>query len=197
APPDPDFIALSAQPINVIVIADTDILADRFWVQVSNFLGMQVPNPIADNANFLINALDNLGGNDDLISLRSRGEYTRPFEVVEEIQRDAEAQFRDRERELQSKLQETEAKIAEMQSSQDGSGELLLSADQRSAIDEFRDEQVRTRKELRNVQHELQKNIESLGTRLKLINIGLIPVLVAAFAIGSSVISVRRRRRRA
>ena len=195
APPDQDFVAESSEPINLIVVADTDILADRFWVQVSNFLGMQVPNPIADNANFLINALDNLGGNDDLISLRSRGEYARPFEVVEEIQRDAEAQFRDRERELQAKLQETEAKIAEMQSSQDGSGELLLSADQRGAIDEFRAEQVRTRKELRNVQHELQKNIERLGAQLKVINIGLIPLLIAAFAIGSSVLSVRRRRR--
>ena len=178
--------------INVIVVADTDLLADRFWVRMERFLGMQVPNPFANNADFLINAVDNLGGNDDLISLRSRGVYARPFEVVERIKRDAEGQFREREKALQAKLKETEAKLKELRQRPDSGGESLLSPEQRKEMEMFRKEQLATRKELRTVQHELGRNIEQLGTWLKAINIGLVPLLVALLAFGASVVRQRR-----
>ena len=179
--------------INVIVVADTDILADRFWVRMERMLGMEVPNPFANNADFLINAVDNLGGNDDLISLRSRGAFSRPFEVVNQIQREAEAQFRDQEQALQAKLKETEGKLQELQRKPEGSGEALLSSEQRKEIELFRGEQLKTRKQLRGVQHDLQKNIERLGMRLKFINIGAIPLLLSVFALGISVYRARRQ----
>ncbi len=193
APVDENFTAKSASPINVIVIADTDILADRFWVRYENFLGMQMPQAFANNADFLINAIDNLGGNDDLISLRSRGEYSRPFVVVQQIRRDAESQFRDRERALRTKLEETETKMQQLQKKREEGGEYLLSPEQKKEIELFRKEQLKTRKELRAVQHDLQKNIERLGSMLKFINIGLIPILISVFAIGVSVYRIRRQ----
>ena len=193
APDDEKFLAKSASPINVIVVSDTDILADRFWVSYQNFLGMQMPQAFANNADFLINAIDNLGGNDDLISLRSRGEYSRPFTVVQQIQKDAEAQFRDREQALQTKLEETETKIEALQQGSGGAGESILSPEQRKEIDLFRKEQLKTRKELRAVQHDLQKNIEQLGTKLKLLNIGLIPFLILLLAVGLSVFKLQRQ----
>lgn len=192
APGNPNHLKASKGPVNLIVVADTDVLADRFWVRMERFLNMRVPNPFANNADFLINAVDNLGGNDDLISLRSRGEYTRPFKVVEEIRRDAEAQFRDQEQALQAKLKETETKLQELQTNSDAGGEALLSPEQRKEIELFRAEQLKTRKQLRAVQHDLQKNIERLGTRLKFINIGAIPLLLSLFAIGAAVVRARR-----
>ena len=189
---DPGFTAKSAAPINVIVVADTDILSDRFWVRFQNFLGMQMPQAIANNADLLINGIDNLGGNDDLISLRSRGEYSRPFTVVQKIRRDAESQFRNQERALQAKLKETETKMQELQQRDEG-GNYLVSPEQRIEIDSFRREQLKTRKELRAVQHDLQKNIEKLGSKLKFINIGLIPILISIFAIGISVYRSRHQ----
>jgi ABC-type uncharacterized transport system involved in gliding motility auxiliary subunit len=191
---DPDFLAESRSPVSLILVADTDILSDRFWVQVQNYLGVRVPTPIADNADFLINALDNLGGNDDLISLRSRGKSSRPFTVVERIQREAEAQFRDQERALQQKLEETEKKIHELQQQKDQDSVALLSPEQKQAIDNFRAEQVATRKALRSVQHDLRRNIESLGTQLRLVNIGLIPALMGVIALGVGAIRTLRRR---
>ena len=193
APADDKFLNKSASSINVIVVADTDILADRFWVNYRNFLGMQMPQAFANNADFLINAVDNLGGNDDLISLRSRGEYSRPFTVVQQIQKDAEAQFRDRERALQAKLEETESKIEALQQQSGGASEVILTPEQRKEIDLFRKEQLKTRKELRAVQHDLQKNIEQLGTRLKFYNIGLVPILILLFAVGLSLFKLRRQ----
>ena len=152
-----------------------------------------MPQPFANNADFLINAVDNLGGNDDLISLRSRGEYSRPFTVVQQIQKDAEAKFRDREQELQTKLEETEAKIEALQQQSGGAGEMILTPEQRKEIELFRTEQIRTRKDLRSVQHELQKNIEQLGTKLKFYNIALVPLLILLFAVGLSLFKLRRQ----
>lgn len=192
APGNPTHLKSSVKPINLIVVADTDILADRFWVRMERFLDMRVPNPFANNADFLINAVDNLGGNDDLISLRSRGEYSRPFKVVAEIQREAETAYRDQEQALRATLKDTETKLQELQTKPDGGGEALLSPAQRKEIELFRGEQLKTRKQLRAVQHDLQKNIERLGTRLKFLNIGAIPLLLSLFAIGAALLRTRR-----
>ncbi len=190
---DPEFIAESRGPINLVVIADTDLLADRFWVKMQSFLGINVPSAISDNANLVINALENLGGNDDLISLRSRGEYARPFTRVETLQREAESRFRERERELQAKLEETEQKIRELQTQKVEGSALLLSPEQKREIELFRQEQVKTRKALRAVQHDLRKNIERLGTQLRFANMGLIPLLIAVLAIGVGMARMRKR----
>ncbi len=179
--------------IDVVLVGDTDILADHFWIRMQNFFGVQIPQSIANNGDFVVNTLDNLAGNTDLISLRSRGEFSRPFTVVEQIRRDAEARFREQEQALQSRLEETEQKIAQLQQ-EGGEGALLLSQEQADEIEKFRLEQISTRKELRAVQHELQKNIERLGTQLKFINIGLIPLLIALLAL---VAGLRRARVRA
>ena len=194
APQDEDFVAEAATSINIIVVADTDLLSDRFWVRFNNFAGMRIPESFGNNADFLINAVDNLGGNDDLIGLRSRGQYARPFEVVQQIQREAESQFRERERALQERLSETERKLAELQS-QETDSEMLLTAEQKAEIDRFRQEQVKTRKELRAVQHDLQRNIERLGTTLKFVNTALVPLLILILAIFISLISIRKHRR--
>lgn len=193
APADTGFVAKSTSPINVIVVADTDILADRFWVRFQNFLGMQMPQAFANNADFLINSIDNLGGNDDLISLRSRGEYSRPFVVVQQIRRDAEAQFRDQERALQAKLKEAEAKMQQLQAQRGEGGDYMLSQEQKNEINSFHKERLKTRKELRAVQHDLRKNIEKLGSMLKFINIGLIPILISIFAVGISIYRFRHQ----
>ena len=195
-PFDQDYVSpqqlLKEGEINAIVVADTDILSDEFWISQQDFFGVQVPQPTADNGNFVINALENMSGSSDLISLRNRGEYARPFTVVDDIRRDAESEFREQQQMLETKLAETEKKIAELQQEKTGS-ELLLSDAQRAEIDKFRLEQVNTRKELRAVQHELQKNIEQLGTVLKFINIGLTPLLIVLFALTAGMLRSRRK----
>lgn len=184
--------ALKDGSVNMVLVADTDILSDIFWVRTQSFFGVDIPQPIANNGDFVVNTLENLSGNTDLISLRSRGEFSRPFEVVEAIRREAEDKFRDRERELQARLTETEQRILALQSDS-GDSNLILSKEQNAEIEKFQQEQLKTRKELRSVQHELQKNIESLGTKLKFINIGLVPILVMFAAIGLGLYRTQRR----
>jgi ABC-type uncharacterized transport system involved in gliding motility auxiliary subunit len=178
--------------VSLILVADTDILSDMFWIRTQSFFGIDIPQAIANNGDFVINAAEILSGSSDLVSLRSRGEFSRPFEVVEDIRREAEQQFREQERALQAKLEETEQKIKALQT-EGSEGGLILTPEQAAEIEVFRQEQIKTRKELRAVQHELQKNIERLGTQLKFVNIGLMPILIAAFAIGAGVYRTRRR----
>lgn len=179
--------------INVIVVADTDILTDLFWIREQSYFGVDLPQPIADNGNFIVNALDNLSGSNDLINLRTRGEFTRPFDRVEAIRRDAELKFREREQELQSKLEQTEKKIREFLQQGEGSNQ-ILTPEQNKEMEKYRQIRVETRKELRSVQHELKKNIEQLGTWLRVINIGLIPLLVIIIAIITGIYRINRRK---
>lgn len=183
----------SADNINVIAVADTDLLSDRMWVQVQDFFGQRVPQPFADNAGFAINALDNLSGSDALISVRSRGRFSRPFEVVEALQREAEAQFRVKEEDLQQRLAETDQKLASLQN-QDPSKALELTPEQQAAVQQFIAEKLRIRKELREVRYQLNAEIEALGRTLKLVNILLVPALLT---LGVLALWLWRRRKAA
>lgn len=188
-------LAESTEPINVIVVADTDVLQDRFWVQTQQFLGQRIAVPLAANNSFVTNALDNLTGSHDLISVRNRGSSSRPFTLVRAIQQEAEQRFRQKEQALQQRLKATERKIQELQNKKEDQTTVILSAEQQAALDGFRQELVATRKELRSVQHELQKNIESLEGIVKFLNVGFMPLVVVVGGLLISAYTVRRRQR--
>ncbi|AQZ33037.1 ABC transporter [Pseudomonas sp. LPH1] len=181
-----------ADNINVIAVADTDILSDRMWVQVQDFFGQRMPQPWSDNGSFTINALDNLTGSEALISVRSRGRFSRPFVVVEELQRAAEQRFRDKEQALQARLAETEQQLAALQQSDDPN--LELTPEQQGALQRFIQQKLEIRKELREVRYQLNADIEALGRTLKIINIALVPALLT---LGVLALWLWRRRRRA
>ncbi len=187
-------LAKSVEPINLILVADTDLLRDQFWVQIRDFFGQQVAVRTSGNADFVINAIENLSGGNALIGLRSRGDSARPFDLVRGLQQDAEAKFRKREQELEGKLNETEKKLSELQTGKEQDGDFILSKEQEQAIEDFRAEMVAIRKDLRNVQLALRRDIDRLDAWLKFVNIGLIPLLVAAAAITLGVLRRRRRR---
>lgn len=188
-------LAESTEPINVIVVADTDVLQDRFWVQTQQFLGQRIAIPLSANNSFVTNALDNLTGSHDLISVRNRGSSSRPFTLVRAIQQEAEQRFRQKEQALQQRLKDTERKIQELQNKKEDQTTVILSAEQQAALDGFRQELVATRKELRSVQHELQKNIESLEGIVKFLNVGFMPLVVVVGGLLISAYNVRRRQR--
>jgi ABC-type uncharacterized transport system involved in gliding motility auxiliary subunit len=188
-------LAESQGPINVIVVADTDMLYDQFWLRTQDLFGQRLMVPTAANGDLALNALDNLSGSADLIGLRSRGKSTRPFEVVDSLRRAAEQQFLEQERQLNEKLAETQKRIQELQGKAQGAGGALLTPEQQEEIERAREEVLKTRQELRAVQRELNKDIELLEARVKFANIGLVPILVALVALTLALIRMQRRRR--
>ncbi len=192
----PAHRARTEGPANLVVGNDADILEDRFWVRVQDFFGQQVSTPFSDNGALLINLADSMAGGEALVSLRSRGESLRPFEMVEDIRRGAEAQFRQTERALQERLEATERRLRELRQGPgagQGQAATVITPEQRAEIDSAREEIRRTRGELRQVQLELRRDIEALETRLRLLNIALVPLMLTLFAIGLGLIRARRR----
>ncbi|MBS0249821.1 MAG: GldG family protein [Proteobacteria bacterium] len=178
--------------INVIVVADTDILADQFWVNTS--LGQDVAIPTAHNAAFVVGALENLSGSNALIALRGRGVKDRPFTLVEDLRRGAEQKFRAKEEALEDKLKTTQAELQKIQASGNG-GSAILSDQEQEAVEKFRGEMVDTRRELRNVKLALRQDIDNLGGWLKFANIGLVPLMLGMAAVGVSWRRTRQRRK--
>ena len=171
-------VLTATDKLNVIVVADTDILTDRLWVQVQNFFGQTIASPWANNGDFVLNSVDNLLGGSELISIRSRGRFSRPFTVVESLRLAAQSKYQKSADTLQRELEETEAELNEVESSQSDQNLLALSPEQEQAITQFQDEKLRIRKQLRDVRHQLDKDIEGLGATLKLINIIVLPLLL-------------------
>lgn len=166
-----------------MVVADSDVLSDRLWVQVQNFFGQQIVTPWADNGTLLLNAVENLSGQAELISIRSQGRYSRSFELVDELRRDAEERLLAQQELLEEQLSATEEKLLALEGARENSDTALLSNEQEAELLKFQEEKLKIRKQLRDVQHQLDQDIEALGTRLKLINILLIPALICVLAI--------------
>ena len=190
-------LASSSSEVNLLLFADTDLLSDRMWVQVGQFLGQRIPQPFANNGDLVINALDNLSGGADLVSIRSRGRYSRPFDRVIDLQRTADDRLRTEETELLDRLAETEQKLAELNQGEDGQLVGQVTPEIQTEIDQFNSELVDTRRRLRDVQFQLTEDIEQLGSRLKAINTALVPILLTILLLMTGYLRGQRRRRAA
>ena len=181
---------------NILIFADTDMLSNSIWTQKQDNFGKETFTPISDNGSLVINAVEYLSGGGELIALRTRGTSMRPFIVVEELQKKAETAYRETEKSLQNDLTITENKLRDLQrgasiATQDGAP--ILSKEQADTLQDFKDQIINIRKQLRDVQRDLRVDIEKLGLMLKLYNIWVAPILVAISAV--LVFLMRRRKR--
>jgi ABC-type uncharacterized transport system involved in gliding motility auxiliary subunit len=193
AGPPAAHLTKSAQPANIVIIADTDMLMDYMWVQMHEVFGQRVAQAFANNGDLVANILDNLSGSSALISVRGRATFSRPFERVEALRRQADDRLRSKALELQSELQQTETKLTELQNKRNDQSSLMLSPEQEAELKRFVAEKARVRKELRETQRGLDVDIDRLDSWLKLVNIAIAPLCVAVA--GVIILSLRRRRR--
>jgi ABC-type uncharacterized transport system involved in gliding motility auxiliary subunit len=191
--PDPNQLKESKEPGTVIVVGDVDMISDQYSVQVRNILGRQFATAINNNQAFVGNAVENLTGSNDLISLRSRGRSQRPFTKTAEIQARASEQWRQEEESLQKKLQDAEQRLNELQK---GNQERqVLDQEFAKTVEKLRAERAATRKRLREVKRDLREGYETLGVRVKVLNIALIPLFVVFAGAGIGIIRTMRKRR--
>ena len=202
APPEPpkepasavEPLKSSTQPINVVVVADTDMLDDRFWAQTRDFFGQRVVEPFANNSDFVANAVEVLAGGQDLVDLRSRGTVARPFEVVQRIQRSADDRYAAEQKSLEEKLKQAQAKLHSLTTGEGAGNAATLTAEQTKEIDKFRADMLTTRQQLRQVQAALRQDIGHLKVILEFFDIALMPIVVVVAAIVIAALRPRRRR---
>jgi ABC-type uncharacterized transport system involved in gliding motility auxiliary subunit len=195
AGPPVGHLAKSTAPANIVVIADTDLLMDYLWVQTREVFGQRIAQAFANNGDLVANILDNLSGTSALISIRGRATFSRPFERVAALRRQADDRLRGKALELQAELQQTEAKLTQLQSKRNDQSSLMLSPEQETELKRFVAEKARVRKELRETQRGLDVDINRLNSWLKVINIAVAPLCVAVA--GVIILALRRRRRTA
>lgn len=189
---EPGHLDHAAAPNEVLVVADTDVLSDRLWLETQNVLGPQVVQAFANNGDFVSNLVDNLSGSSALLSIRGRAGSQRPFTRVEGLRAEADQKYLTKKRELERELFETQRRLAELQPGKGGTA----SAEQKQEIEKFLQRKLAISKELRDVQHQLNAEIDALGLRVKFVNIVLVPALVALAGLLYGWRRGRRTRRR-
>ena len=200
AEPEPiagDHLAEATDSINVIVVADVDVLEDGGWVRElrlgNTLLGYDI---LADNGALALNAAEQMAGSRDLLELRGRGSFDRPFTLIEQMQRDAETEFLAKEQTLQEEIEQTRQRINDLQMARTdtGTAALVLTPEQQAEVDSLEETLLEKRKELREVQLNLRKDIEALETRLKILNTAAVPVLLCVLAMTMGGYNALRRR---
>ncbi|AXR07244.1 Gldg family protein [Salinimonas sediminis] len=175
---DPATFKATTDNLNVLVVADADMLADRFWVQQSQFFGETLHTPFANNGDFITNIVENLSGSNALISIRSRGQSARPFTRVATLQNKAQKRFREHELQLQDELASTEEQLAQLKNHQGQGGTIVITDEQQRTIDRYVEKRLKIRRELRDVRYELDRDIDQLGNWLKFVNIAAAPLVL-------------------
>jgi ABC-type uncharacterized transport system involved in gliding motility auxiliary subunit len=189
----PDADLVKSGTVNAIVVADADMLADQFWVSRQEMFGQDAVMPTAHNAALVLGALENLSGSNALIALRGRGVNERPFTWVEELRRNAERQFREKEQALEARLKSAQDELAKLQTS--GASGIVMSQKERDAMEQFRTVMLETRRELREVKRALRSDIDRLDGWLKFANIALVPLMIAFGGLGYTVLRGAGRRK--
>ena len=194
--PQPNTPALreSANDNSVILVADVDMLADGAAVDVQEMFGRKIVVPSNGNLAFALGMVEQFAAGNELISLRSRATAFRPLTVVRELEAQAQEQYFGKIQALEDELQKTNAKLQELQKAQGaaGKGGQILTAEQQAELERFRKRVAETRLELKEVRRSLRQDAEALVFWTKVVNIALMPILVALA--GLAIALVRRRR---
>ena len=193
---DSAVLSESKTPLDVILIADADILADRFWVIIRDFAGQRVPVPTANNGDFILNAIEALAGASNLMELRGRGSASRPFKVLQDIQKIASRKFEDKERELRQTISKTEKKLQQLRRRNPQGSTIVISERDRRDMEIMQREILTSRSELRKVRRSLTEEYQRLEMKLWFLNIALVPILLILLALVLAIVrSVKRQNR--
>jgi ABC-type uncharacterized transport system involved in gliding motility auxiliary subunit len=195
----PPALKESSQPINLVVVADVDMLSDEAWLNIQDGGDARIAMPVAHNADLVINAIENLAGGAALANLRGRGLSSRPFTTIDRIRSEAEAKYLATREELSKQLEGAQKKLASLETDPKAGagGAVLLTAEQQETVRTFRNQVLTLRAQLREVQRALQQDIEQLQNWVMLANIAAVPAIVAIVALIVALWRRARRQRRA
>lgn len=171
----------SLKPARILLVTDVDFLHDRFTVDAFSLAGQMMIQPKNDNLGFFVNLLEFLSGAPELMEIRSRGRFSRPFERFDRLAELASADYREAEQRLNQKLVEVQGKLNELNAGPGGPGS-GLSPEQLGQIKSFQEVEKQTRAELREIRKLLRQDIDREKTWLTLVNLLLVPLLLVGFA---------------
>ncbi len=174
---------LSSGDVTVFIIADSDFLLDQFSVQRVNFLGMQQVQKLNDNQDLANNFIEYLGGSRDLIGIRGKAGASRPFDVVQRMEAEAQKQYQAKLEVVEAELKETNQKLSQILSEQTGSGIIYATPEMEELIAENQKKQAELKSQIREIRSGLRQGIDTLGNAIGAINLLWAPLALLAFAL--------------
>jgi len=177
----------------VALVGDVDMIFDRFCIEQGEFMGLKTMQVINDNLSFFANVVEQITGSEDLIGIRSRGRFQRPFTRVLDLEKKAREAGQSKEEALMARIRDIQEQMSRLQASKDKNQRFALNSQQKRALNELRDEQQKFNNELKTLRKNLRSDIENLGIKVKVINIAMMPLVVALAGITYGF--YRRRKR--
>ena len=190
-PPEGGWLKESAKDGAVVLVGDSDMLYDPVCVERQQFMGQILVQPLNHNLAFAQNLIEYMSGDSVLFGIRSRGGANRPFKRVRDMEVAANKRFQEQIEKLEKDVQDIQVEINRLQQQRKPGDKELLSAEQRELLKDFRKKEVEAKKALQTARKQLRKDVDSLENNVMLVNIGLMPLLVA---IGGLVYAFLRRR---
>jgi len=181
---------------SVVLVADVDMLTDNAAVDVQEVFGQRLVIPRNGNLAFAQGLVEQLSGDSALISLRSRAAFSRPLTVIRKMEAEAQQSYLGKIKALEDSLNQTQEKLQGLQKGRAGASSTILTPEQQTEIENFRKKAVETRKDLKELRKNLRVETDTLEFRTKVINIGLVPLLVALLGIALALVKRRKVRAR-
>ncbi len=178
----------------VVLIADVDFLSDGAAVEIQEVFGQRVAVPRNGNLALGLGLVENFSGGNALIGLRSRAAFTKPLTVIREIEAQAQQQYLGKIKELEDSLNQVQENLKKLQGAKAGATSSILTSEQQAELENFRAKAVETRGVLKEMRKNLRVETDTLEFWTKVINIGLVPLLVMLAGLGLGLAKRRRAR---
>src|SRR5713101_6248715 len=187
AAPLKESAAESAEENAVVLVGDSDFVNDGAAVQIQEIFGQRIVIPRNGNLAFAQGLVDQFAGGPELIKLRSRASAARPFTVIRDMEAKAQQAYLGKIKELENNLTQTQEKLNALQRGRGQGAGAILSAEQQMELENFRKKAAETRLALKEVRRELRADSEALQFWTKVLNIALVPLLVAIAGIALAI----------
>jgi ABC-type uncharacterized transport system involved in gliding motility auxiliary subunit len=193
-PKDDKHLREAVAENQLVLVGDVDLLSDGAAVEVQEVFGQKLVVPRGGNLAFVQGLVEQFSGDQNLMALRSRASFTRPLTVIRHMESEAQQQYLGKIKALEDTLNKTQEKLQELQKGKPGAAasSTILTPEQQAEIENFRKETVSTRAELKEVRRNLRMETDRLEFWTKVVNIGLVPLLVALTGLGFAFAKRRR-----
>lgn len=178
-------IKQAEQDCAVVVFADVDFISDMLAYR-NAFFGKMV---IGDNSALILNAIEDLSGSSDLIAIRSRGNFRRPFSVVKAIEEQAEAETAMEVAKINMNIASFNKELRDIISNVKEGEEDLIGGEIIKKKRELEVKILNAERQKRKVNMARRELIDGLGRKLQNINMLTIPTAIFVIAM---ILYIRR-----
>jgi len=180
----------AAEDCAVVVFSDVDFISDSIAFQ-NSFFGKMV---VGDNSTLMLNTIEDLSGSSDLVSIRSRGNFKRPFTVVDEIEKQAEAETAAEVENINLQIAGFQGELQNiLNTAKEGQEEVIGS----TIVQKKKELELKIReaqRHLRQVKMTRRERIEHLGNKLRQANMLGTPMVILVIAIALGLRRSMRKR---